>query len=150
MHIAGNALPGAGPAYRGALVTLILRQMSISFCVAALWAATAAGLPAPARAQAANFHPCNSQPSLPMCLHGYGKRIAVQRWGAQPDPLDPVTSFAHVHDMAPPVQGGFGPTIAFDYVFPSVGDYRLWAQVAHHGQLVTIPVSVTVTATGFP
>lgn len=68
----------------------------------------------------------------------------------EPDPLDPVTSFAHVHDMAPPVQGGFGPTIAFDYVFPSVGDYRLWAQVAHHGQLVTIPVSVTVTATGFP
>lgn len=89
MHIAGNALPGAWPAYRGALVTLILRQMSISFCVAALWATTAAGLPAPARAQAANFHPCNSQPSLPMCLHGYGKRIAVQRWGAQPDPLDP-------------------------------------------------------------
>ncbi|ODU06466.1 MAG: hypothetical protein ABS81_04500 [Pseudonocardia sp. SCN 72-86] len=68
----------------------------------------------------------------------------------EPDPLDPATSFAHVHDMDPPVQGGFGPTIAFDYVFPSEGDYRLWAQVAHHGQLVTIPVSVAVTATGFP
>jgi len=89
MHIAGNAPPCAGPANPGALLTLILRQISMSFCVAALWGATAAGLPAPARAQAANFHPCNSQPSLPMCLHGYGKRIAVQRWGAPPDPLDP-------------------------------------------------------------
>lgn len=69
-------------------MALILRQVSMSFCAAALWAA-ATGAPAPAQAQAANFHPCNSQPSLPMCQHGYGKRIAVQRWGAQPDPLDP-------------------------------------------------------------
>ncbi len=89
MHTAGHALPCAGPANKGAMVALILRQMSMSFCAAALWALTAAGLPAPAQAQAANFHPCNSQPSLPMCQHGYGKRIAVQRWGAQPEPLDP-------------------------------------------------------------
>jgi D-alanyl-D-alanine endopeptidase (penicillin-binding protein 7) len=42
-----------------------------------------------ASAQGANFHPCNSQPSLPMCLHGYGRRIAIARWGAPPEPLDP-------------------------------------------------------------
>lgn len=42
-----------------------------------------------ASAQVANFHPCNSQPSLPMCLHGYGRRIAIMRWGAPPEPLDP-------------------------------------------------------------
>ncbi len=37
----------------------------------------------------ANFHPCNSQPALPICKHGYGKRIAIKRWGALPEPLDP-------------------------------------------------------------
>lgn len=45
--------------------------------------------PSPVRAQVANFHPCNADPSLPICLHGYGRRIAVQRWGALPEPLDP-------------------------------------------------------------
>lgn len=69
--------------------------------------------------------------------------------GPDPDPLDPATSFAHVHDMDPPVQGGFGPTMVFDYVFPSAGRYQLWAQVAHHGQLITIPISIAVTATEF-
>ncbi len=48
-----------------------------------------AGWPLPVRAQVANFHPCNAQPSLPICLHGYGRRIAVQRWGAAPEALDP-------------------------------------------------------------
>ena len=61
--------------------------------LAALSAAAAfavfAGWPVAAPAQVANFHPCNSQPSLPICLHGYGRRIAVQRWGALPEPLDP-------------------------------------------------------------
>ena len=89
MYIVGNAPPGAGPVNRGAFVARVLRQLAVSFCAAAAVWAVAAGLPAPAQAQAANFHPCNSQPSLPMCQHGYGKRIAVQRWGAQPDPLDP-------------------------------------------------------------
>ncbi|HEY9281621.1 MAG TPA: serine hydrolase [Eoetvoesiella sp.] len=51
--------------------------------------AVVAGWPTKAPAQVPNFHPCNSQPSLPICRHGYGKRIAVQRWGALPDPLDP-------------------------------------------------------------
>lgn len=54
--------------------------------------AVLAGWPSPVPAQVANFHPCNSQPSLPICLHGYGRRIAVQRWGAQPEPLDPDAS----------------------------------------------------------
>lgn len=49
----------------------------------------AAGWPTAAPAQVPNFHPCNSQPSLPICMHGYGRRIAVQRWGAVPEPLDP-------------------------------------------------------------
>jgi D-alanyl-D-alanine endopeptidase (penicillin-binding protein 7) len=48
-----------------------------------------AGWPTDAPAQVPNFHPCNSQPALPICRHGYGKRIAVERWGAQSEPLDP-------------------------------------------------------------
>lgn len=49
----------------------------------------AAGWPTEAPAQVANFHPCNANPALPVCKHGYGKRIAVRRWGALPEPLDP-------------------------------------------------------------
>lgn len=37
----------------------------------------------------ANFHPCNSQPALPMCQSGEGRRIASTRWGAPPQPVDP-------------------------------------------------------------
>lgn len=48
-----------------------------------------AGWPSPAPAQTPNFHPCNSQPSLPICKYGYGKRIAIRRWGAKPAPMDP-------------------------------------------------------------
>ena len=60
------------------------------FCMAAqVSAAAAAGWPSIAVSQVANFHPCNAQPSLPICLHGYGRRIAVQRWGATPEALDP-------------------------------------------------------------
>lgn len=65
------------------------------------WAAGLGGLPvvvalavgvswptaAPARTP--NFHPCNSQPSLPICQYGYGKRVAIKRWGAKPAPIDP-------------------------------------------------------------
>lgn len=51
--------------------------------------AMAAGWPTAAPAQTPNFHPCNSQPSLPICKTGYGKRIAIRRWGALPEPLDP-------------------------------------------------------------
>lgn len=39
-------------------------------------------------AQTANFHPCNAQPALPICQSGYGKRIAVRRWGAKPQTMD--------------------------------------------------------------
>lgn len=61
-----------------------------AFCVAAVLAMVVGGWwPSPVRAQVANFHPCNADPSLPICLHGYGRRIAVQRWGALPEPLDP-------------------------------------------------------------
>ncbi len=50
---------------------------------------SAAGWPTQAPAQVPNFHPCNSQPSLPICKYGYGKRVAIKRWGARPAPLDP-------------------------------------------------------------
>ncbi len=59
-----------------------------AFCVMAVLAIPGI-LPPTASAQSANFHPCNAQPALPICQHGYGKRVAVKRWGAQPDPLDP-------------------------------------------------------------
>lgn len=58
------------------------------FCVAAVMS-IAAGWPSEASAQVANFHPCNANPALPICAHGYGRRIAVKRWGALPEPLDP-------------------------------------------------------------
>lgn len=61
------------------LATLIL---SLIFIGLSLW-------PRSSLAQAANFHPCNAQPALPICQHGYGKRIAVRRWQAQPEALDP-------------------------------------------------------------
>lgn len=58
------------------------------FCMAAVLG-VAAGWPSEASAQVANFHPCNANPALPICAHGYGRRIAVKRWGALPEPLDP-------------------------------------------------------------
>lgn len=45
--------------------------------------------PLAASAQSPNFHPCNAQPALPICQHGYGRRIATARWGAPPEALDP-------------------------------------------------------------
>ncbi len=47
------------------------------------------GWPQVAQAQVANYHPCNAQPALPVCQYGYGKRIAVRRWGAKPNAMDP-------------------------------------------------------------
>lgn len=60
----------------------------VMFCVAAVLGA-AVSWPSEVSAQVANFHPCNADPSLPICRHGYGRRIAVKRWGALPEPLDP-------------------------------------------------------------
>src|SRR5690606_35868823 len=51
--------------------------------------ALGAGWPTAVPAQVANFHPCNANPALPVCKTGYGKRIAIRRWGALPEPLDP-------------------------------------------------------------
>lgn len=62
-------------------------RLAIFLVAAALVALT--GWPTDAPAQVPNFHPCNAQPALPMCQHGYGRRIAVQRWGALPEPMDP-------------------------------------------------------------
>lgn len=59
-----------------------LPSVAVFFLLAAAW-------PTEAPAQTPNFHPCNSQPSLPICKTGYGKRIAIRRWGALPEPLDP-------------------------------------------------------------
>lgn len=57
-------------------------MLAVISTAAAVW-------PTETHARAPNFHPCNSQPSLPICKHGYGKRIAIRRWGALPEPLDP-------------------------------------------------------------
>ncbi|MHA3902722.1 serine hydrolase [Castellaniella sp. WN] len=64
------------------------RLLRVAFCMAATFAA-GAGWPSGAMAQVANFHPCNAQPALPICQHGYGRRVATMRWGAVPEPLDP-------------------------------------------------------------
>lgn len=70
---------------------MALRRLWMAFGVAALTAAGAAWAPG-AAAQSANFHPCNAQPALPICQHGYGRRIAAARWGAPPEQLDPDAS----------------------------------------------------------
>ncbi|HUS16126.1 MAG TPA: heavy metal translocating P-type ATPase [Chloroflexia bacterium] len=58
--------------------------------------------------------------------------------------------FAHIHgisgseppdpmmaDMgAPPAQ--FGPALAFSHQFPTPGLYKVWAQFAHHGEVITV------------
>lgn len=63
------------------LMLLVILPAAFFFISAIYW-------PANASAQTANFHPCNAQPALPICQHGYGKRIAVRRWHAQPEALD--------------------------------------------------------------
>jgi hypothetical protein len=63
---------------------------------------------------------------------------------AAPDPVDPAVSFAHVHDVDPPVQYGYGPDIGFTYAFPTGGRYQLWAQVQRDWRLITIPITVDV------
>ena len=58
--------------------------------------------------------------------------------------------FAHIHGVsgeqppalqmaemgAPPAQ--FGPALAFSHQFPRPGLYKIWAQFAHHGQVITV------------
>lgn len=75
---------------------MAFQQVRAVFCAAAFFAA-AGTWPAAVQAQGRdvpNFHPCNAQPALPICEHGYGRRLAVMRWGALPEsslsgPLDP-------------------------------------------------------------
>lgn len=67
------------------------RHLWGAFGVAAMVLA-GVGVPSRAPAQTANFHPCNAQPALPICQHGYGRRVAAARWGAAPAPLDPDAS----------------------------------------------------------
>jgi hypothetical protein len=62
-----------------------------------------------------------------------------------PDPTDAAASFSHAHDMQRALPGrGFGPEISFDYVFPQPGAHRLWLQVLRAGEVVTVPVDLTV------
>lgn len=77
----------SGTASHGNLGVVMTRQFGVILGAMALLAA-AAFWPSAAPAQVANFHPCNADPSLPICRHGYGRRVAVARWGAQPEPLD--------------------------------------------------------------
>lgn len=68
-----------------------------------------------------------------------------------PDPGDPASAFAHVHDMSPPgAAGTFGPQVGFDYTFPREGRYQLWVQVQRDWQVVTLPVTVDVRADTAP
>jgi hypothetical protein len=66
--------------------------------------------------------------------------------GPGTDPTDPAASFAHVHDMQPAVQYGYGPRIGFGYTFPAAGRYQLWAQVLRGWELVTVPITVDVAS----
>lgn len=73
------------PSIRWAVLQLATLPVAIFFVVFTLW-------PVAAPAQVPNFHPCNAQPALPICKYGYGKRIAIRRWGALPEPQDPDAS----------------------------------------------------------
>ena len=63
------------------------------------------------------------------------------------------TLFSHVHAAEPMAPGGvvgsgirYGPAIRFAYSFPKPGRYYLWAQFQHQGQIVTVPLTVTVNS----
>lgn len=62
--------------------------IQLSILSSFLFFASAISWPINTVAQTANFHPCNAQPALPICRHGYGKKIAVRRWNAKPEALD--------------------------------------------------------------
>jgi D-alanyl-D-alanine endopeptidase (penicillin-binding protein 7) len=78
---------------------MTLAWMGATTAAAALAAAICLPFAAQAQSHAkappavANFHPCNSQPALPICQYGEGRRVAAVRWGAQAEendlPLDP-------------------------------------------------------------
>ncbi len=72
-------------------------------------------------------------------------------------------SFAHTHGEAVESEGGaepaaghddgadehaeattFGPTLTVTHTFPEAGLYKLWVQVNHHGEVVTVPFVVNV------
>ena len=55
--------------------------------------------------------------------------------------------FGHVHAvgaMSAASTGRYGPEIRFAYTFPQPGVYRLWAQFQYTGQIVSVPILLTV------
>ncbi len=61
--------------------------------------------------------------------------------------------FSHIHAAAPMAPLGpagtgmiYGPDIRFAYTFPQPGRYQLWAQFRHAGRIVTVPLTLDVSA----
>jgi hypothetical protein len=54
----------------------------------------------------------------------------------------------HVHAAGPMAPAGaavrYGPRLSFVYSFPQPGAYRLWAQFQRAGEVVTVPIQLTV------
>lgn len=66
---------------------------------------------------------------------------------------DDGVTYSHVHAAEPMAPTGiagsgtrYGPDIRFAYTFPQPGRYQLWAQFRHAGQIVTVPLTLDVTA----
>ena len=51
---------------------------------------------------------------------------------------------SHFHPVAE-ISGRAGPTVVFQVLFPSPGDYRMWAQFQRHGQVLTAPFTFAVS-----
>lgn len=79
----------------------------------------------------------------------------LQPWLAMPGHLfvwsEDGESFAHVHALGPMAPSPddrtlrFGPEIAFAYVFPKSGAYRLWFQFKRDNRVLTLPLRLEVS-----
>lgn len=79
----------------------------------------------------AHIHPVGT---ISMAAQMYFQRTAAEQTG-QPPPMD--------HSQhAMPTNGA--STLAFPYLFPQPGDYRIWVQAKIHGQVITRAFDLTV------
>ncbi len=77
---------------------LLMAAFVAASAMASLWPASANAQ----QQQRTDFHPCNAQPALPVCHFGYGKGIAIRRWGAVPERGVPTAPGAAVPAAADP------------------------------------------------